>query len=304
MEYDNPWKEALEVYFEAFMQFFFSRIHLEIDWSRGYEFLDKELEKTLRDAELGTRYADKLVKVFLLNGIETWLLIHIEIQNWKDKVFEKRMFVYNYRIFDRYEVEVVSLAVLTDDNKKWCPREYHTERWGCEHIFRFPVIKLLDYKKDWEKLEQDQNPFALVVMAHLKSQEVKDGQERKRWKLRLMRLLFERGYSRQDILELFRFIDWLLELPENIEKQFQDELAEIKEEKKMAYVTSIERLAKKEGIKEMILEYISTRFKSVPEDISSLINSIKTADKLKALFRQAITCESLDDFREVLKTAD
>ncbi|QTA82448.1 Uncharacterized protein dnl_48230 [Desulfonema limicola] len=91
-----------------------------------------------------------------------------------------------------------------------------------------------------------------------------------------------------------------MELPEDIEKQFQDELIVIKEEKKMAYVTSIERLAKKE----MILEAISTRFKSVPEDIASFINNIKAADKLKAIFRQAITCESLDDFREILKTAD
>jgi len=299
LEYDNPWKEALEIYFESFMKFFFRHIHLEIDWSRGYEFLDKELEKTLRDAEIGRRHADKLVKVFLLNGIETWLLIHIEIQSYKDKSFEKRMFVYNYRIFDRYEVEVVSLAVLTDDNKKWRPCEYHTERWGCENTFRFPMVKLLDYGKDWKKLEQDQNPFALVVMAHLKSQGIKDGQERKRWKLHLMRLLFKRGYGRQDILELFRFIDWLMELPENIEKQFQNELIKITEENKMAYVTSIERLAKKE----MILEYITTRFKSVPEDISSIINSIRADDKLKSLFRQAITCESLDEFREVLRQA-
>ena len=112
----------------------------------------------------------------------------------------KRMFVYNYRIFDRYDVEVVSLAVLTDNNENWRPCEYKTERWGCEKIFRFPVVKLLDYGKDWEKLEQDQNPFALVVMAHLKAQSVKDGNERKRWKLHLMRLLFKRGYGRQDIL--------------------------------------------------------------------------------------------------------
>ncbi len=99
-----------------------------------------------------------------------------------------------------------------------------------------------------------------------------------------MRLLFERGYSRQDILELFRFIDWLLELPEDIEKQFQDELTEITEEKKMPYVTSIERLARKE----MILDYISTRFTSVPEDVAAAVNSIKAGDTLKSLFRQAI----------------
>ncbi|MDM8538667.1 hypothetical protein QUF70_18080, partial [Desulfobacterales bacterium HSG17] len=260
-------------------------------------------EKTLRDAEIGRRHADKLIKVFLSNGSEAWLLIHIEIQNYIDTVFEKRMFVYNYRIFDRYEVEVVSLGVLTDSKADWRPCEYHTEKWGCENIFRFPVVKLLDYGKDWKKLEQDLNPFALVVMAHLKSQSIKDGQERKRWKLHLMRLLFERGYDRQDIIELFRFIDWLLELPEDIEKQFQDELTKITEENKMAYVTSIERLAIIQTSREMILEYISTRFKSVPDDISSIIDTIKTGDTLKSLFRQAITCESIDEFREILKIA-
>ncbi|MCP4346718.1 MAG: hypothetical protein GY795_14470 [Desulfobacterales bacterium] len=42
-DYDSPWKEAVEVYFEAFMLFFFPNIHDEIDWSMGYEFLEKEL---------------------------------------------------------------------------------------------------------------------------------------------------------------------------------------------------------------------------------------------------------------------
>ena len=284
--------------------FFFPHIHAEIDWSKGYEFLDKELEKIVRDAETGRRYADKLVKVFLLNGGETWLLIHIEIQDDRDNEFEKRMFVYNYRISDRYDREVVSLAVLTDKSSKWRPGKYTRGRWGCETVFRFPVIKLTDYRKKWEKLEQDQNPFSLVVMAHLKSKSVKKGESRKRWKLHLMRLLFERGYDRQDILELFRFIDWLVELPEDIEKQFQDELTEITEEKKMPYVTSIERLAKKDGMlqtaREILLESVTTRFKSVPEDVAAAVNSIKAGDMLKSLIQQVFLCKNLDDFRKTL----
>ncbi|MCP4353222.1 MAG: hypothetical protein GY795_47835, partial [Desulfobacterales bacterium] len=67
-DYDSPWKEAVEVYFEAFMLFFFPDIHAEIDWSVDYEFLDKELEKIVRDAKTGRRHADKLVKVFLPDG--------------------------------------------------------------------------------------------------------------------------------------------------------------------------------------------------------------------------------------------
>ncbi len=67
-DYDSPWKEALERYFPQFLEFFFPQIHEEIDWSRGWTFLDKELQQVVRDAELGRRLVDKLVKVWKLDG--------------------------------------------------------------------------------------------------------------------------------------------------------------------------------------------------------------------------------------------
>jgi hypothetical protein len=70
-DYDLPWKDVLESHFEDFMAFFFPQIHAEIDWSRGYEFLDQELSQVVRDAELGKRLADKLVKVWTKSGDET-----------------------------------------------------------------------------------------------------------------------------------------------------------------------------------------------------------------------------------------
>lgn len=51
-EYDSPWKEAIERFFKPFLLFFFPQVHNEIDWSKGYEFLDKELQKIMRDAKL------------------------------------------------------------------------------------------------------------------------------------------------------------------------------------------------------------------------------------------------------------
>ncbi|WP_248277923.1 hypothetical protein [Brasilonema sp. UFV-L1] len=43
-EFDSPWKDILQRYFEDFMRFFFPEVHGEIDWLRGFEFLDKELQ--------------------------------------------------------------------------------------------------------------------------------------------------------------------------------------------------------------------------------------------------------------------
>jgi len=120
-DYDSPWKEALDGYFEPFMALFFPDAHADIDWGRGYESLDKELQKILREAELGRREVDKLVKVWLKDGREQWVLIHVEVQAEEEADFGQRMYVYNYRIYDRYNREVVSLAILGDENPRWRP---------------------------------------------------------------------------------------------------------------------------------------------------------------------------------------
>ena len=44
-EYDSPWKEGISVYFREFLQFFYPSIEADIEWERGFEFLDTELQK-------------------------------------------------------------------------------------------------------------------------------------------------------------------------------------------------------------------------------------------------------------------
>ncbi len=195
-DFDSPWKEALDFYFEAFLALLFPEVHLEIDWSRPYESLDKEFQQIVRDAEVGRRYVDKLVKVWTKDGVERWILIHVEVQTTREGEFPERMYVYNYRIFDRYNKPVASLAVLADEEAKWRPNEYWSSLFGCETGIRFPVVKLLDFAQHEAALEADANPFAKVVLAHLKSQQTQgDPSDRRAWKLRLVRCLYEQGFS-------------------------------------------------------------------------------------------------------------
>jgi len=98
-------------YFTA-IPFFFPVAASQIDWVKEYEFLDKELHQVLRDEDLGRRYADKLVNVWIENGQETFVLVHVEVQEQVDIGFSERMFVYNYRFYDRFRKPIVSLAVL------------------------------------------------------------------------------------------------------------------------------------------------------------------------------------------------
>ena len=103
-DFDSPWKEAIEFYPEDFLQLLFPQVHAAVDWNRGYEYLDKELQQIVRDSELGRRYVDKLVKVWLKDGEEKWILIHIEVQGDEEAEFSQRMFVYYIRLFDNYKM--------------------------------------------------------------------------------------------------------------------------------------------------------------------------------------------------------
>ena len=311
-DYDSPWKEALEFYFPQFMTFFFPAIAAEIDWQRGWEFLDKELQQVVRDAEVGRRFVDKLVKVWRLDGEETWVLLHVEVQGKYEVVFPKRMFVYHYRLADRYDHPVVSLAVLTDEDPDWRPTTYRYSLWGCGVDFEFLIAKLLDYKGQLAQLEQSQNPFAVVTLAHLQAQATRNTPEaRLQWKLRLVKGLYNRGYSKKDILELFRFIDWILALPEDLQPIFQQELTAFEEERNMRYVTSIERMGIQQGIQQGdlergqadIIEVLEVRFGEVPDGIAQQIRAIQDTAMLKTLHRQAIVIESLAAFQHAIATA-
>jgi hypothetical protein len=289
IQFDSPWKSAIETYFPDFMAFFFPQIHADIDWNRNFEFLDQELQQVVRDAELGKRLADKLVKVWRLSGEETWVLIHIEVQSSEQGGFSFRMYVYNYRLSDKYNIPIVSLAILGDERSSWRPNQYQSELWGCSVDFRFPIAKLLDYGEDWQVLEENENPFAVVVMAHLKAQETRDdGQERKLWKFILTRRLYERGYERQDILNLYRFIDWLLELPEGLELEFQQEIEQFEQERQMTYISSIERMAQQKGRQEEIETLLIAKFDEID-------------DALRAVVEPLMQCSATDRARMILQ---
>ncbi|MEA3643641.1 MAG: hypothetical protein VBE63_27485, partial [Lamprobacter sp.] len=211
-DHDSPWKEALERFFPEFLALLFPVIHEQIDWSVAPVFLDKELQQIGGHSPRGRRYADKLVRVRAKDGSDLSVLIHVEVQGDAESDFSARMFLYQTRLRDRYKTDVVSLAVLTDITASFRPNTFRHARWGCGIAFRFPMVKLLDdtTPERWAELETSDNVFALVVMAQIRAKVTDDAETLKRWKFRLMRLMYERGYEQAVILEIFRLIDWMI----------------------------------------------------------------------------------------------
>jgi predicted transposase YdaD len=248
-DYDSPWKEAIERYFPDFMHFYFPAAYARIDWQQPYLFLDQELRAVVHDGELGKRFVDKLVRVACLSGQAEWVYIHIEVQGDPQDEFAERMFVYHYRLYDRYRQPIASLAVLADGRANWRPEVFRYESCGCELALRFPVAKLLDWSGEQSRLGDSRNPFAVVTLAHLATRETKDdARARHAAKWRLVQGLYRRGFERQQVVDLFRVIDWMMRLPKDLQTQLRQDLNTLEEESKMVYITSIEQLAIEEGM--------------------------------------------------------
>lgn len=254
-DYDGAWKAALEKYFKEFLELLFPAIHNQVDWNKGYEFLDGELEKVSVDAKTGRRYTDRLVKVYYQDGTEEWLLIHVEIQSSPELkgVFARRMFTYWSRLTDRYQVDVVSLAVLADTNSNYRPNTFYFNRSGTEITFTYPMVKLVDFESEanWASLESDNNIFALLVMAQIKAKRLKGNNEGLfDFRLGLTRSLYIRGYNREQVVELFHFIGWMIRLPEMLEYRLVEAVKRVEEEFKMPYINTVEQYGIKQGIEQ------------------------------------------------------
>ncbi|BBP45106.1 hypothetical protein THMIRHAS_04790 [Thiosulfatimonas sediminis] len=253
-DHDSPWKEALELRFPEFLDLLFPSVAQLVDCTKPIVFLDKELQKIMPEAEQGRTYADKLVQVHLKDGDTTWILIHVEVQGEPEKAFAKRMFQYNYRIQDKYNRDVISLAVLSDTHASFRPTRYEHSLAGCRTVFEYPTAKLLDWKEKVDELLASENVFALIVAAQLYAKLIPNAEQQLDAKAKLIRLLYEREYSRDQIIELFRLVDWMIRLPDNLAIEFKEIVHQIEEEKQMAYITSVERLAAEEAKLEGKLE--------------------------------------------------
>ncbi|MEO5329579.1 MAG: DUF4351 domain-containing protein, partial [Magnetococcus sp. THC-1_WYH] len=273
-EFDVPWKDILEAYFPEFLSFFLPEAFEEIAWNRGFEFLDKELSRIARESQIGDRRMDKLVKVWRRDGVELWVLIHIEIQGNRKQHFERGMYVYQYRAFDLYQVPVVGLAILADDEKGWRPTTFSYNLWGTKQSYQFTAVKLLDYLE--AELEQSNNPFAMVTLAHLYAKKTKHrAEDRYVAKRHMIFGMYRRGFSRKQVIDLFNFIDWVMHLPKELDDRLNAEIIEYEENQKMPYISSMERFLEERGRQKgeatMLMRQLQRRFGIVPDWASGKI---------------------------------
>jgi hypothetical protein len=227
------------------------------------------------------------------------------------------MFVYYYRIFDKYEQPIMSIAVLGDEQADWRPTQFQQELWGCRASLEYPVVKLHEWTSRRAELEASSNPFAVVVLAHLAAQETSEAADlRGQAKVALIRGLYRRGFARGEVLELLRLIDWLVAVPPEVDRDVWRTLEALEEEQIMAYVTSFERIGHAEGVaagraegilegkRDLVRHLLQRRFGTIPDALNEWIAAADQA-ALEAIADRLLTAATIDEIlTEVASSED
>jgi hypothetical protein len=215
------------------------------------------------------------------------------------------MYTYNYRAAELYDKFVVSLAVLGDTIPTWRPNRYAKSVLDCSLSFTFPSVKLMDYEQSWHELESNSNPFAIITMAHLKTKATTSNlTQREEWKWQFIRGLYERGFTKQQIVKLFDIIDTMMTLPEQLQKRLVAKINRFEEERKMALVSPTVQLAREEGEiigeQKVIIRLLNRRLGEIEAPMIEQIRKLPVA-QLEELAEALLDFSTVTDLEQWLR---
>jgi len=310
-DYDGAWKEALRNHFREVLEKYFPAAAATINWRHPPQWSDKELSQILGQTGSRNRTVDVLAQVQLKSGQPQWIFLHLEIQTSYEADFAQRLALYNSGLFWIFRERVATLAILADLREGWLPNEDLFQMADFESRTRFPVCKLIDrLNSDWQDDHSLPVQIARAQIDALRTAGDPEGRYRAKWQL--VRNLYDLGYNAEDVRELFRLIDWMMHLREDLMEQFKQELDQLEESLQMPYVTSVERLAKAEGIAEgkaegiaegkaeggatVLVKPLTKLCGPLPDDVQERIRRL-SIDQLSALGEAIFDFRSLDDLQ-------
>jgi predicted transposase YdaD len=322
LDHDRWFKELITTFFVEFLDLFFPKLAAAID-RESVEFLSEEHFANLHDGNLYR--VDIIAKVRYKEQV-AYFLIHIEHQSTVHSDFPLRLFRYFTAIFEKRGLPIFPIVVYSHD----MPRKKQPDVFrlvfpeGEVLRFRFHVVQL--NRLSWRRYVKTENPVASALMAKMKVAP----RDRPRVKLQCLRLLVTLRLDPARMKLIASFVDAYLRLNPVEEKRFQHALqrAELKpkeEEALMEYVTSWEergiekglqmglkrgreegrqegRLEACEAMRGVLLEILSRKFGSLPEESVSSIRMIDSVDELQRLVLLAVSADSLVQLKLMKET--
>ena len=321
-DFDGAWKEALRLHFRLFLKGYFPDVEQLVDWSCLPEWLDKEIRGVIGRVKSKSRTVDLVARVKLLSGESIRILIHVEVQTSHEPGFSFRVVRYNAGLQHSRQERVVSLVILGDLDPNWMPDEDKFQCGSFLSHYRFPTCKLV------RRLEADwQDDWSLpVIIARAQIEALRTTgkpEERAAVKWRMFRRLYDLGLDRDEILDVFRLIDWMVRLRPDLESAHNEQVEEFEKEHEMAYVTSYERMyeargvakglaegeakgkakGKAEGSRESVLKLFGQRFGRITAPVRKQMMSLSDGN-FEELFSAIDDMHSLGDLKNWLRDHD
>ena len=241
-DFDGNWKGMIHEFIEEFIEFFLPQLYPHVDFSYPPEFLDTELQNILESIGTNKRILDKLVKVRLKNGSFKWLLIHIEVQSYFEKLFAERMFLLYAMIFSKFRQKILGIVIYTNKKTPKIFNKYEDSGFGSTAFYEFLAYKVAEQKE--ATLILSENIFALFVLANLYvTQTNKKDPKRLLMKEKLFQLAVEKKINLDKIIRLLTFVDGIMQLSKDLQEEYNNYVVKyLKSEKTMVAESKTDKI--------------------------------------------------------------
>ena len=226
LDYDSLLKEFVSDFFPEFVAFAHPQLHQDIDWGKGYTFLEQELINALKGRwkmKGKKKLTDKLVRVTLLNGEEQIIFIHIEFQHSPDAAFSRRM--EEYRMFINLKFDfppLTAFVIFTDAPPPAQALLYEQQCYGTHVSYQYNSLipALMD---EATLLEQANNPIAVAALCAKYNYESRNNPEMRRsFKQYLADLAFMEKADIEKVIKILIFVKDFMKLPPRLEEAFME----------------------------------------------------------------------------------
>jgi hypothetical protein len=123
------------------------------------------------------------------------------------------------------------------------------------------------------------------------------------WKFRLVRGLYEQGFQPEEVRRLLRLIDWLMELPQALDKLFWQELKTFEEERTVPFISLPERMGIREGLLQAIEDVLRVKFGEEGLKLLEEITALEDNVKFRAMIPAIVQAATLDEVRRACAEA-
>ncbi len=303
MNHDRLFKELLTHFFQEFMEAFFPKASQMLDYNH-LVFLTQEV---LTDVTAGEKkYIDILVQTRLL-GEEGIVLIHVEFQAQKDPDFAQRMFRYYARLFLKYDLRILPVAIQSHKTRKEEPSSFQVT-FPFHKVLEFQFLQLHLKRNYWKTYLQKDNPAVAALLSCMDYDEKEKIQLKVEFFKMIIRLKLDPARSKLLIGFFESYVTLIPQEEKAVQLQLAQELPpeEVKEMEEI--LTSYHLEGREEGslvtLQRAVIKLSTQKLGTISPEVKQRIQETKDIALLEKALEHILNLESEQALLQLLNSTN